>query len=135
MADQPTMRQRLIAVPSMSDEGLEAIRSGHFGHSPYFTLIRTVDGGELDVTAVQNQPHGEGGCLEPVKMLADLGVNEIVVGGMGARPLAFFGQMGIEVYADTELPIVGQVVDALMQGKVAKMTLQHVCGGGEGGCH
>jgi predicted Fe-Mo cluster-binding NifX family protein len=68
-----------------------------------------------------------------VNLLASLGATEIVVGGMGARPLAFFGDMGIAVYADQELPTVGEVVDALLQGNVPVMSVMQVCGGGS--CH
>jgi len=62
-----------------------------------------------------------------------MGTTEMIVGGMGARPLAFFGEMGIAVYADQELPTVGEVVEAHLRGDVPLMTAMHVCGGGS--CH
>jgi len=126
-------QKRIIAVPSQAPGGLEAQRSGHFGHCDFFTLVE-VDGDSVNkVSVVENAPHHEGGCLDPVKLLASLGATEIVVGGMGARPLAFFGDMGITVYADQELPTVGEVLDALLQGNVPLMSALQVCGGGS--CH
>jgi predicted Fe-Mo cluster-binding NifX family protein len=125
---------RIIAVPSLSPGGLEADRSGHFGHCDFFTLVEVGGDSATKVTVVENAPHHEGGCLDPVNLLASLGVTEIVVGGMGARPLALFGDMGITVYADQELPTVGEVVDALLQGLVPVMSAMQVCGGG-GSCH
>lgn len=133
MSENTETRTRLIAVPSMAPGGLSAQRSGHFGHCDYFTIIEVNDGKVSDTKIVENLPHQEGGCLDPVKLLASLGTTEIIVAGMGGRPRAFFEQLGIAVYADQELPTVGEVVDALLQGTVPAMTAQHVCGGG--GCH
>ena len=33
-----------LAIPSESDKGLQSIRSGHFGHSAYFTIVEIEDG-------------------------------------------------------------------------------------------
>ncbi len=125
--------KRTIAVPSLAPGGLEAERSGHFGHCDFFTLVEVGGDSGTKVSVVANTPHQEGGCLDPVKLLASLGATEIVVGGMGARPLAFFGDMGITVYADQELPTVKEVVDALLQDRVPVMSARQVCGGGS--CH
>lgn len=134
MAQESDAQKRVIAVPSMAPGGLEAERSGHFGHCDFFTLVE-VDGDNVTrAGVVANAPHHEGGCLDPVRMLASLGVTDIVVGGMGARPLAFFTEMGIAVYADQELPTVGEVIDALLQDRVPVMSPMQVCGG-SGGCH
>ena len=134
MSESSGASKRIIAVPSEAPGGLEAQRSGHFGHCGCFTLLEVDVDGISGVSVVENAPHREGGCLDPVNMLASLGVTEIVVGGMGARPRAFFGEMGIAVYADQQLPTVGEVVDALLQGRVAEMSAMQVCGGG-GNCH
>jgi predicted Fe-Mo cluster-binding NifX family protein len=126
-------QKRIIAVPSLAPGGLEAQRSGHFGHCDVFTLVEVGGDSVTTVSVVENAPHHEGGCLDPVNLLASLGATEIVVGGMGARPLAFFGDMGITVYADQELPTVGEVVDALIGRTIPVMSAMQVCGGGS--CH
>lgn len=133
MSNQAENHSRVIAVPSFAPGGLEAQRSGHFGHCDLFTLVKVEGTAVSDVSVVDNTPHSEGGCLDPVRLLASLGTTEIVVGGMGARPLAFFADMGIAVYADQELPTVGAVVDALLNNSVAVMSPGQVCGGGN--CH
>jgi predicted Fe-Mo cluster-binding NifX family protein len=133
VTEQSTKQSRVIAVPSLSQGGLAAERSGHFGHCDFFTLVDATGDRVGEVTVVENAPHHEGGCLDPVRLLASLGVTEIVVSGMGARPLAFFGDMGITVYADHELATVGEVVEALLQGRVPLMSRMQVCGGGS--CH
>jgi predicted Fe-Mo cluster-binding NifX family protein len=126
-------KTRVIAVPSQVPGGLGAERSGHFGHCDCFTLIDVAGQGVAGVRVITNAAHHEGGCLDPVNMLASLGATEIVVSGMGARPLAFFGELGITVYADQELSKVQEVVDALLEGRVPVMSTMHVCGGGT--CH
>jgi len=120
-------------VPSASPGGLGAPRSGHFGHCDVFTLL-TVDGGTVTgVSVVPNLPHEQGGCLSPVNLLASLGTTELIVGGMGARPLAAFVDTGITVYADQTLPTVGEAVEAHLKGDISVMAPDFVCGGG--GCH
>lgn len=133
MSNETENQQRIIAVPSLAPGGLQAQRSGHFGHCDFFTLVKVTGDTVTEVSVVDNTPHHEDGCLDPVKLLASHGTTEIVVGGMGARPLAFFGEMGIAVYADQELPNVGEVVEALLQGSVPVMSPMQVCGGGS--CH
>jgi predicted Fe-Mo cluster-binding NifX family protein len=133
VSDEANSETRVVAVPSFAPGGLHAQRSGHFGHCDFFTLVQ-VDGSTLsEVKVVDNTPHGEGGCLDPVRLLASLGTTDIVVGGMGARPLGYFADLGIKVFADQELLTVGEAVDALLGGSLPVMSPAQVCGGGS--CH
>ena len=97
MSEAKTMR---LAVPTMGAAGLDSQRAGHFGHCDCFTVIDIADGRIVDTTEVANPPHEEGGCLRPVGLLAEAGVDAIVAAGMGMRPLMGFGQAGIAVYFD-----------------------------------
>ncbi|NLE74770.1 MAG: dinitrogenase iron-molybdenum cofactor biosynthesis protein [Actinobacteria bacterium] len=127
MTDSSTIRK--VAVPSEAPGGLEAIRSGHFGHCAYFTIITVEDGVAGAVEVVPNVPHVEGGCMQPVLFLANHGVSDIVVSGMGARPLAGFQQVGITVHYDIERALVGEVVQAFLAGSLQPMLPTMVCGG------
>jgi predicted Fe-Mo cluster-binding NifX family protein len=103
---QSDRRRVRVAVPSEHPGGLGAPRSGHFGRADCFTIVQ-VDGDQLgEVTVLQNMPHSEGGCMAPVMMLAQHGVDAIVVDGIGGRPLAGFNQVGIAVHAGS-----GQTVE------------------------
>ena len=124
------MMQKKIAVPSMFPGGLEAARSGHFGHCDVFTLVEVGDGKIQDVSVVQNVPHVQGGCAAPVNLLHQSGADAIVVGGIGMRPLMGFRQVGIEVYYGPEGETVGSVVDFLLQGRLERIADHQVCGGG-----
>lgn len=125
-------QRRIIAVPSLAPGGLQAERSGHFGHCDTFTLVEVTGSVMGEVKVIENAPHREGSCLDPVNLLASLGATEIVVGGMGARPLAYFADMGIDVLVDQQLPTVADAVEAAMSGSIPRMTPAHTCGGG--GC-
>ncbi len=105
-----------IAIPSEGEGGLDGRRSGHFGHCDVFTLV--------DVE--------EGGCMVPVQLLASNNVNQLVVGGIGMRPLMGFKQVGIEVYYDAQRPEIRPVVEDMIAGKLPVIADDQVCGGGGG---
>ena len=112
----------------MGAAGLNAERSGHFGHCDCFTVVDIVDGVvSEEATMVANPPHEEGGCLRPVGLLADASCNAIVAAGMGMRPLMGFNQAGITVYYDAEHPIVGDAVRAVAAGEAPIMSADQAC--------
>lgn len=121
-----------IAVPSMHPGGLNAPRSGHFGHCDVFTLVEVQEGRVLDVTVVANAPHQQGGCQAPVQLLHSNGANALVVGGIGMRPLMGFRQMGIEVFYGADGDTVGHVIDQLLEGRLRPIADYETCGGGGG---
>lgn len=117
-----------IAIPTESNLGLKDTMSQHFGHSHSFTIIswdsdtKTVKNIEL----LQNHGHEEGGCMSPVMALKDKGVNVIILGGIGMRPLMGFRQVAIIPYAGVE----GSVelnLKAYVANKLPEMT--------EASCH
>ena len=128
------MKNGRIAVPSNGNGGLDAPRSGHFGHCDVFTFI-VIENGEIkNVSASQTQEQVLGGCMVPVNLLASHNVNALVVGGIGMRPLMGFKQAGIDVYHDSQRPEIKPVVEDLIAGKLPEITDDQVCGGG-GGSH
>ena len=126
------MRNGRIAVPSNGNGGLDATRSGHFGHCDVFTIVDVKDGQIEKVTTIQNHEHVQGGCMVPVNLLASHNVKALVVGGIGMRPLMGFKQAGIDVYHDAQRPEIQPVVEDLIAGKLPEITDDQVCGGG--GC-
>ncbi len=126
-----------IAIPTNSPGGLDAERSDHFGHCDIFTLVNIDEQKEIkDVTTIQNGDHEAGGCMVPVKILQDAGAEAIIVGGMGARPMRGFADVGIAVYfADrSSLKTVQDVVQGLISGQLPVMHADQVCKG-SGNCH
>ncbi|PIE68558.1 MAG: dinitrogenase iron-molybdenum cofactor biosynthesis protein [Deltaproteobacteria bacterium] len=119
-----------IAIPSEGEGGLDGRRSGHFGHCDVFTLVDVEDGVIKEVSTLQNAPHAQGGCMVPVQLLASNKVNQLVVGGIGMRPLMGFKQVGIEVYYDAQRPEIRPVVEDMIAGKLPVIEDNQVCGGG-----
>lgn len=126
-----------VAIPTDAPGGLEAGRSGHFGHCDVFTVVDISAGNEIsDVTTIINEGHEAGGCMAPVSLLKDAGVEAIVVAGLGKRPMQGFSQVGITVYyADQEnIQDVGSVVEGFKNNKLIIMHPDQVCKG-SGDCH
>lgn len=124
------MKNGRIAIPSNGEGGLNGTRSGHFGHCDVFTFVDVKDGRIEKVSTLPNQEHVQGGCMVPVNLLAANHVNALIVGGIGMRPLMGFRQVGIDVFHDDQRPDIEPVVMDLIQGKLAQIRNDQVCGGG-----
>ena len=125
-----------LAVPSDNPGGLEAQRSDHFGHCDLFTIIDIKDSAISNVSSVSNKEHKAGGCMVPVALLRDQGVDAIVVGGIGARPLQGFNEVGISVYfADrNNVQNVQKVAEGMIAGQFPIIQPDQTCQN-QGKCH
>lgn len=122
----------LIAIPSEAPGGLDALLSAHFGHCAVFTLVE-VNGDQVEsVRLLPNQGHAQGSCMAPVMLLKEAGVEAMIAGGMGMRPLAGFQQVGIQVYFKEEAELVGEAVDLVTAGTARTFGPAQTCGGGGG---
>lgn len=126
-----------IAFPSNNPGGLQAGRSDHFGHCEVFTVVEIDDQRTINtIETIVNHGHGAGGCMTPVKLLKDAGVEAIVVGGLGARPMQGFAQVGIDVYfaAPDVAGDVQGLINLFVDDQLPKMQPTQVCQG-SGACH
>jgi len=121
-----------IAVPSEGNGGLDGLRAGHFGHCDVFTLVDVEDGAIKEVSILENKEHVQGGCMVPVNLLAEAKVQQLIVGGIGMRPLQGFNQVGIDVYYDGERRDIRPVVEDMIAAKLRIIGEDQVCGGGGG---
>ncbi|MGA9756017.1 MAG: NifB/NifX family molybdenum-iron cluster-binding protein [Desulfobaccales bacterium] len=126
------MKSMLVAIPSTHPGGLEAAIGAHFGHCDLYTLVKIAEGQVLEVTTLPNVPHQQGGCMAPVNHLAQNGVQVLIAGGMGMRPLMGFNQAGIDVLYGNGAQTVSQAVEALLNGTLTRFTTEFTCGGGGG---
>lgn len=125
-----------IAIPTNSPGGLQAQRSDHFGHCDIFTVVEFDEQKSVkNVTTIANGGHEAGGCLVPVQLLHAAGVQAIIVGGMGGRPLRGFAEVGITVYfADRgSMQTVSDVVDGFVANSLPVMHADQACQG-SGNC-
>lgn len=126
-----------ICIPTNSPGGLEASRSEHFGHCDVFTLVELDSDNKISSVETLSPPdHGAGGCMVPVQVLNDANVNAIVVGGIGARPMQGFAEVGIDVYWADRNSILDAVtaVEKFSEGMLPKMNVDQACSGGSN-CH
>ena len=125
------MDKKIIAIPSALPGGLDAGMGMHFGHCEIYTIAEVEDGKVASVRTLPPIPHQQGGCLAPVNYLAGEGVNVLLAGGMGMRPLMGFQQVGVAVYYAGNFPTVGQAVQAFIEGKLPAFSTEFTCGGGQ----
>jgi len=126
----------LVAVPSVTPGGLDADRSAHFGHADGFTVVTVEDGTAVAQQFLGNEAHAAGGCLSPVALLAGAGVQAVVVGGIGGRPLAGLLDAGIAVHQDGASATVGEAIAAFVNGETMVFDPGTSCGcGGHGHEH
>ena len=125
----------IVAVPSALPGGLDAVVSDHFGHCDVFTLAAIDDGRIGEVSIIPNPPHQQGGCLGPVRYLAEQGARVLIAGGMGMRPLAGFTDAGIMVLHHGGNQLVSDALAAFTQGQLIRFGDDRTCGGGQGNCH
>lgn len=122
----------IVAIPSSHPGGLDALLGAHFGHCDLYTLVTIEDKAIQSVNVIPNVPHQQGGCMAPVKYLADNGTQALIAGGMGFRPLMGFNQVGISVYFGGDAQNVGEAVNAFIEDKLPQFSQEHTCGGGGG---
>lgn len=124
------MEKVVVAVPSEQAGGLDARVDAHFGHCAAYTLV-TLEGEAVSgLTVLPSIPHEQGGCMAPVNYLADNGVQVLISGGMGMRPLQGFDQVGIQVFHGGGAITVGEAVTALAGGRLQRFEPSHTCSGG-----
>ena len=117
-----------IAIPSETAEGMASIRSGHFGHTPYFTVVEYDDAMNIvGAEVIKNVDHDEFGCGGVIDYVLGLGVDGILTVGMGMPPLMRFTENGVIVYSEGYTPVVGDVAKLFAEGKVERMSPETAC--------
>ena len=124
------MKSIMVAIPSTQQGGLDSQLGAHFGHCDLYTIVEVTDGKVQDVRTLPNVPHHQGGCMAPVNHLAQNGVEVLIAGGMGMRPLMGFHQVGINVLYGGAAQTVREAVDAFLNGALPQFTTDFTCGGG-----
>jgi len=105
--------------------------SQHFGHCEGFQVFDIADGKVTGQEFVKNPGHRPG-FLPP--FLADIGVNVVIAGGMGATAQELFQERGISVIVGIQGPI-DEVIAAYMKGELVStgsVCSEHVH---QGHCH
>jgi len=115
-----------ICTPTAKDQGLDSIPYGHFGSAPLCIITDTESG---DITTVDNsdREHEHGRC-RPAAALDGVGVDAVIVGGIGRRALARLADMGIAVY-QAGPGTLAENLAAWQVGRLSKMDARDACSG------
>lgn len=90
--------------PDLSSEVSE-----DFGHAPFFLIV---DSETLDYTVVENEfMEAEGAGMKVAQAIVDIGVEAVVVGGIGTHGFNILDKAGIDVSYDEEGSVEECVTD------------------------
>lgn len=99
-----------IAVPESN-----GMLCAHFGHASVFSVYET-EGKEIkNITSAVPPPHAPG--VIP-RWLSDLGVTDVIAGGLGQRAINIFNENGINVYTGAEIKAPEQLVIELLEDRL-----------------
>ena len=116
-----------IAIPTENER-----LCSHFGHAETFTFAE-VNPVTKEILSMETKVPAEGISCQSAGWLSEQGVNLVLAGGMGARPLGIFEQNGVKVISGCpELP-VRDVVNQYLASTL--VTGENACGGEHSHCH
>ncbi len=96
----------------------------HFGHCEQFALVDVdVDKKSIEKIEMVTPPPHQPGILPP--WMADQGVNLVIAGGMGARAIGLFEQLGVKVIVGAPCDTPEKIVQAYLNNSLE--TGQNVC--------
>jgi predicted Fe-Mo cluster-binding NifX family protein len=120
-----------IGIPSNNPGGLDAGVSAHFGHCDLFTAVE-IEGSQIKtVWTIENV--GEHNCMIPVRKMSEAGIDTVLIGGIGHRPLMEFYNSGIKVFVGAAGTVKDSLAEYLSDG-LMEATLHDVCQGSKH-CH
>ena len=105
---------------------------GHFGYCESFTFAE-IDTDKNEILNIEEKIPEEGISCQSANWISEQGVNVVLAGGMGGRPMMMFSQNGVQVVAGCpELPIK-DVIEMYMAKTLE--TGENSCGGEHHHCH
>jgi len=123
--------EQSIAVACADTRGLDGQVSAHFGRCPAYTLVEEADAATHE-SRVEPNPHADGHAPGQIpNLIAGLGAEVILTGGIGGRAIQFFEQQGVRVAAGFQGG-VREAVEAYLKGEEKEAD---PCPGGHGDCH
>ena len=117
-----------IVIPT-----LDGKLCGHFGHCESFTFVE-VNSETKEIKNIENIIPEDGVSCQSAGWLAQQGIDLVLAGGMGGRPLMTFAQNGVEVVTGCPEIEIKEIVELFLNNTLE--TTENSCGHGEGHqCH
>jgi predicted Fe-Mo cluster-binding NifX family protein len=120
-----------VCFAVQENDGIDSTVYNHFGSAPLFIMV---DAASEKMMAVDNKDkeHVHGAC-NPIMAIGGRDIDAVVVGGIGAGAIRGLNAQGIKVYRSMA-KTVKENLDLLKDGKLPELSIQHACGGHQGGC-
>jgi len=116
-----------IAIPSMSEIGLESDVCAHYGSCEYFTIVDVQEKGIVGIKAIRNSSlDGEHNCAAPSIILKSHNVDIVLVLGIGGRPLMSLAENKIKVFAGAAGKVSNAVQD-YNNGLLHELSMHGTC--------
>jgi predicted Fe-Mo cluster-binding NifX family protein len=118
-----------ICFPTAGNQGMESPILEHFGSAPMFLLVDSQTG-EIEERSNRDKGHAHGNC-QPLRALAGITCDAIVVGGIGRGALSGLNRAGLKVFQAHP----GTIADNLARmatAQLKELTFNDVCGGHAG---
>lgn len=106
-----------IAISADSKNGLDSVVSPHFGRCPFFVLVDLAGHEVSAVREVDNPYYGNHQPGQVPGLIASLGANVMLSGGMGGRAIMSFEQYGIDA-ATGAYGTVRQSLEKYLRGQI-----------------
>ena len=124
MTEAPSTAVVRVAFPTDGPAGLAALVSPHFGYCQFFTIVELREGAPVRITVQDNPPHSD--CARPVELLLELGVEALIVRGIGRTPLEACRNRGLPVYI-CHGGMVGHQLSAYGAGALGLASTRDLC--------
>lgn len=115
-----------ICIPTENDKGLDSRVYGHFGSAPFFAVTDT-ETDQVKVITNRGRRHRHGEC-SPAERIGSHDIEAVVCGGMGKRAFQSLASAGIDVFL-SDAGTVREVLSAVRENKVQRLTAESACGG------
>ena len=109
-----------IVVPSADGK-----LCGHFGHCESFSFVE-VDIEKKEIISIEEKIPEDGVSCQSAGWIAQQGVQVVLAGGMGGRPMMTFAQNGVQVVSGCPELEIRELVTLFMQQTLE--TGENVCG-------
>ena len=116
-----------IAIPSKNNK-----LCGHFGHCEYFSLIE-INPATKEIINIEKKVPEDGISCQSASWIASIGVNIVLAGGIGERPMAIFAQNGVEIIAGCPELEIETIVNQYLHNNLK--TVENICTGKHHHCH
>lgn len=117
----------LIIFPTNDNNGVESIRSSHFGKANYYTLVKVLENGMYDVKSIKNEDSQNHSCGGAANKILSYNADAMVISGIGGRPAQIFKSKNLEIFIDKSSKTIKESLELFRRKKLASLDGQGTC--------